>query len=87
MVFNIFEDRLELFHVPEGGFKAGCAASIIFFQKNKAEQLEERADDGEFKAGRGLGHGREQFVNGEAQGRSLGGDDRVDNNILMFYFL
>ena len=59
---------------------------MVFDIFEEAEQFEKGADDGEFKAGRGLGHGREQFVNGKAQGRSPGGDDRVDNNVLMFYF-
>lgn len=59
MAFNIFKDRFQLFHVPERGFKAGCAASIIFFLEDKAEQREKRADDGKFKAGSGFGHGSE----------------------------
>ena len=45
MVFNIFKDRLELFHMPEGGFVTRDIASVAFFPENKAEQFKQDTDD------------------------------------------
>lgn len=50
VLFDIFEYRLQLVHMPERGFTAGGAFEIVLFTENKPKHFEKGTDNGQFIA-------------------------------------